>query len=251
MKSSLLRTSLVCIFLFAVTEKSFAQAEKEAARDVKAIKPEVQTAAWAVEWWGPRHEEKLKRIQEGDVGLLMIGDSITHGWETTGKIIWDEFYSERNTANLGFSGDRTEHVIWRLQNGEVDDISPKLAVLMIGTNNTGLRQDPAEDTAMGIQHIIKELVSRVPDIKVLLLAIFPRGSNADDPGRVRNKEINAIISKYADSKSVFYLNLNEKFLAADGTLPKSVMPDLLHPNVEGYRIWAEAMEPMIRRLLGE
>lgn len=86
------------------------------------------------DWWMPRHQAVLDRVSQGNVDLLMIGDSITHGWENSGKAVWDQYYAPRNAANLGFGGDRTEHVLWRLQNGEVDNIDPKLAVLMIGTN---------------------------------------------------------------------------------------------------------------------
>ena len=119
---------------------------------LKSVQPEVQTAEWAQSWWGKRHEEKLQEIKSrGQIDLIMIGDSITHGWEDGGKAIWDKYYAPRKALNLGFSGDRTEHVIWRLQHGEVDGISPRLAVIMIGTNNAGHRQEKSEDTAAGVQ----------------------------------------------------------------------------------------------------
>ena len=191
------------------------------------------------------------KATQGKVDLLMIGDSITHGWEGRGKKVWDEFYADRNAFNIGYSGDRTEQVIWRLQNGEVEGISPKLAVIMIGTNNTGHRQDPPKETAAGIKLIIEELKERTPKTKILLLAIFPRGATTDDKLRKINAGTNEIIEGYADDKTVFFLDINKTFLEEDGTLPKSVMPDLLHPHEAGYRMWAEAMEPMIAKLLGE
>ena len=120
----------------------------------------------------------------------MIGDSITHGWEGRGKKVWQQYYAKRNAFNIGYSGDRTEHVIWRLQHGEIDAISPQLAVVMIGTNNTGHRQDPPQETAAGIKHILAELKQRKPKMKVLLLAIFPRGATADDKLRKINVSIN-------------------------------------------------------------
>ncbi len=218
----------------------------------KALRPEVQTAKWAVKWWGPRHEQKLKDLKkQGRVDLLMIGDSITHGWENRGKKVWDEFYGKRHAFNIGYSGDRTEQVIWRLQNGEVKGISPKLAVIMIGTNNAGHRQDPAEETAAGIKAIIGELRERLPKTKILLLAIFPRGAYPNDKLRKLNDATNEIIAKYAADDHVTYLDISSKFLADDGELPKAIMPDFLHPNEKGYRIWAEAMEPNIARLMGE
>jgi enterochelin esterase family protein len=216
-----------------------------------AIMPEVQTAAWAVQWWMPRHEAKLaERKAMKQVDLLMIGDSITHGWEDKGRETWDKFYADRNALNIGFSGDRTEHVIWRFQNGAIDEINPKLAVIMIGTNNTGHRKEDAKLTALGIKRIIDELKMRLPSTKVLLLDVFPRGATPDDELRQINAEINGIIQDYADEEAgIWFLPIGNKFLEEDGTLPKSIMPDLLHPNAEGYKIWAEAMEPMINQLL--
>ncbi len=217
---------------------------------VKATTPEVQTAEWAKAWWMKRHQQKLaEKSKMVTVDLVMIGDSIMHGWETRGKKVWDKYYGKRHALNLGFSGDRTENVLWRLQHGEVDGISPKLAVVMIGTNNAGHRKDPPEQTAAGIKAILTELQTRLPHTKILLLAIFPRGKDPNNPLRKINEATNKIIKKYADGKRVFWLNINDKFLQADGVLPKSIMPDLLHPNAEGYEIWAQAIEPMVQKLM--
>ena len=181
----------------------------------------------------------------------MIGDSITHGWEGRGKKVWDEYYAKRNAFNIGFSGDRTENVLWRLQHDAIKGVAPKLAVIMIGTNNTGHRQDPADETAAGIKAIINELQKQLPETKILLLAIFPRGAKTDDPFRQLNKRINEIIVGCADDKRVFFLDINSEFLEDDGTLPKSIMPDLLHPHEAGYATWAKAMESTIASLMGE
>ena len=219
---------------------------------IKALQPEVQTAKWAVKWWQPRHEQKLAdKKQQGQVDLLMIGDSITHGWEGAGKPVWEEYYAKRKAFNIGFSGDRTEQVLWRIDHGEVDEIAPRLAVIMIGTNNTGHRQDAPEHTAAGIQAIVERLRKKLPQTKVLLLAIFPRGAKPTDKLRQINDAINQRISKLADDKHVFYLDINDTFLEDDGTLPKSIMPDLLHPNRKGYEMWAQAMEGKISHLMGE
>lgn len=216
---------------------------------IEAVNPVHRLEEGSSRWWAKRHQEKLARIRQGDIDLLMIGDSITHSWELSGKPVFDRYYSHRKPANIGYSGDRTEHVIWRLQNGEVDGIAPKLAVLMIGTNNTGHRQDAPEDIALGIKHIIGELRTRLPNTKILLLAIFPRGATIDDPLRVINDQTNALIANYADNKHVFFLNINDHFLDNEGSLPESIMPDLLHPNAKGYALWAKAMEPMIAELM--
>ena len=217
-----------------------------------SIMPAVQTAQWAIKWWMPRHEAKLaERKSLEKVDLLMVGDSITHGWENKGKAVWDKYYASRNAFNIGFSGDRTEHVIWRFQNGAIDDINPKLAVLMIGTNNTGHRKENPEHTAIGIRRVIDELQLRLPNTKVLLLGVFPRGADKEDELRKINDQINETISGYADEKKVWYLDISDEFLEESNVLPKSIMPDLLHPNEKGYEIWAQAMEPMVKELLGE
>ncbi len=235
--------------VFAISVLAIAKDETEL---IPALKPEVQTAAWAQSWWMPRHQEKLEAIKKQEkVDLLMIGDSITHGWESGGRKVWDEYYAKRNAFNLGFSGDRTEQVLWRFQHGEIDGISPKLAVVMIGTNNTGHRQDKPEDTAAGIKAIIGQLRERLPETKILLLAIFPRGEKPEDSLRKLNDATNKILATCADNEHVFFLDINKRFLDENGVLSKSIMPDRLHPNAEGYAIWAEAMEPMIQKLMGE
>lgn len=219
---------------------------------VDAQIPALQAESRDDNWWMPRHQQKLEESRSADrVDLVMIGDSITHGWENAGKSLWDEFYAPRHALNLGYSGDRTEHVLWRLRNGEVDGISPKLAVIMIGTNNTGHRQDPPKETAAGIQAIVSELKTRLPDTKILLLAVFPRDANPDGDMRVINDDINKLLKQFADGDKIHFLDINHVFLNDDGSLPRDIMPDFLHPNPTGYRKWAEAMEPTLRTLLGE
>ena len=197
-----------------------------------------------------RHEEFLKVAKAGGVDLLFVGDSITDGWNRGGEFSWLKF-APYQPANFGISGDRTEHVIWRMRNGELDGIAPKLVVIMIGTNNGG---DSAPDVAAGIKTIIMDIHERVPKAKFLLLAIFPRGEKASDGARVKNEEVNKLIAKYPGDLSlgrVSYLDINAKFLTADGTLPKDVMPDLLHPNDKGYQIWADAIVDKVKQLMTE
>lgn len=242
--------SLVCA-LFSCFGTLSLEAQDEAKMPL-SVKPEVQTAEWAKAWWMPRHQEKLKEKEKlGEVDLLWIGDSITHGWEGGGKAIWEKYYAKRKPLNIGFSGDRTENVLWRLNNGAIDGISPKVTVIMIGTNNAGHRQDSPADIAAGIEEILKTLRQKCPDTKIVLLAIFPRGADNEDALRKLTNGANDIIKGYANDKDVFFVDINASFLAADGKLPTEVMPDLLHPNEEGYRRWAEALEPTLAKVLGE
>ncbi len=220
--------------------------------DYKAISvtPSMLNEWWAISWWLPRHEQKLEEIKSHkNAQVIFIGDSITQGWEKDGFNVWNHKYAQYNAVAFGFGGDRTENVLWRLLHGEVDGLNPKVAVLMFGTNNTGHRQEKPELTAAGIKRNIEELQKRLPNTKILLLAIFPRDEKPEGEARKLNASINAIIPTFADNKKVFFLDINNAFLDENGVLSKTIMPDLLHPNEQGYEIWAKAMEPTLLKLL--
>ena len=191
-----------------------------------AVVPVPQTESW----WPTQHEHTLTRIRQGDVDLLLIGDSITQGWADEGRRIWDAYYGRRHAVNLGFIGDCTEHVLWRLDHGEIDGIAPKLAVVMIGTNNTEARHNPSVATAAGIRAILTTLRTRLPGTKILLLGVFPRSASADDPLRRLNAAINDRLPAYADNRHIFFLDLSRHFLDDRGRLSEVLMPDYLHPK---------------------
>jgi beta-glucosidase len=214
------------------------------AEEHDAIKPVPREANWM-----KRHDAMNARVKEGNVDLVFIGDSITQGWEGSGKGVWAKFYGERNAVNLGIGGDRTQHVIWRLDNGNLEGISPKLAVIMIGTNNSG--NNTPEQIAEGITVIVDQLKKKTPQTKILVLGVFPRGETSEDPRRQVNEKTNAIVSKLADDEHVFYLDIGKRFLQDDGTLSREIMPDLLHLSEKGYTIWAESIEPQVAKLMGE
>jgi lysophospholipase L1-like esterase len=199
--------------------------------------------------WRNRQERINQSAKEGQVDLIFIGDSITQGWEGPGSTIWKKFYGDRNAMNAGISGDRTQHVLWRLDHGNIDGIQPKLAVVMIGTNNAG--SDSPDDIAAGITAIVEKLREKLPETKVLLLGIFPRGPTSDDPMRQVTVQTNEILKTLDDGKSVYFLDIAEEFLEDDDTLSKEVMPDLVHLSLKGYDIWAESIEPKVAELMGE
>ena len=215
-----------------------------AAEEHDAIKPVPRQGGWMT-----RHQSFNKRVAEGNVDLVFIGDSITQGWEGRGKGVWAKFYGKRNAVNLGIGGDRTQHVIWRLDHDNVKNISPKAAVIMIGTNNSG--SNTPEQIAEGVAAIVKQLRTKLPETQVLLLAVFPRGSDKNDKRRQVNEKTNDIFKKLADGKDVYYLDIGPSFLQDDGTLTREIMPDLLHLSKKGYTIWAESIEPTLKKLMGE
>lgn len=213
-----------------------------------ATTPAPLEESWSVDWWIPRHEEKLA-ARDKSIELVMLGDSITHGWEDPGKGVWEQHFADIHTLNLGFSGDRTENVLWRLNHGEVEGLSPDLVVLMIGTNNTGHRMDPPEVIAAGIREILGELRQRLPETHIVLLAIFPREEAATDPMRINNRETNRLLKSVAVESGVEFADFNAGFLSDAGELSRDIMPDLLHPNATGYEIWANQLMPYVEKYL--
>ena len=214
--------------------------EKEKAPE--AITP---AAKLEEEWWRKRlfdHRVKICASTNKFFDLVLCGDSITHNWEGWGKPVFEEYFSGIQTLNCGYGGDKTQHLLWRLQNGELDGYKAKNVAVMIGTNNV---EDPAEDVAAGIKACLDVIKEKQPEAKILLMPIFPRDRESTNGRRVKNGHVNEIIKKYADGEKVVWLDFNEKLMEEDGTLSESVFPDFLHPNEKGYRVWAEAVKPFI------
>jgi lysophospholipase L1-like esterase len=199
--------------------------------------------------WMKRHEGFVDIAKKGGVNVLVLGDSITDAWRgPAAKPTWEKLFEPLKSANFGIGGDRTEHVLWRIQNGELDGIKPKVIMLMIGTNNSG--SNSAEQIADGITAIVKTIQQKTPTTKVLLLGVFPRGEKAGTPVREKIAQINKKISKLDDGgKSVKYLDIGDRFLQKDGTLTKDIMPDFLHLSARGYEIWGDAVAPTVKELL--
>jgi len=217
-----------------------------------AVRPEPREGNWL-----QRHEGFVQIARQGNIDLLFVGDSITDGWRNRGKEIWEANFAQYRAANFGIGGDRTQHVLWRLEHGELDGIKPKVVVLMIGTNNTGFERDQVtrknttQEIIAGVSAIVQTLRTKLPDTRILLLAIFPRAEKPDHPQRLQVNQVNARLAEFDDGDRVRFLNINANFLAPDGTLPKEIMPDFLHPHEHGYAIWAAAIrEPLARMMNG-
>lgn len=200
------------------------------------------------EWWIARHKAKLREISENadKIDLVFIGDSITQALERpdSAPLVAGTFPGMK-ILNLGYSADRTEHVLWRLRNGEIDGIAPKAAIVMIGTNNSGQRSDPPEITTKAIGMILEELRAKMPTTKIVLLSIFPRG----DAPHSLNQKINALLPSFADGKTIFHHDINDAFLDETGQVPTEIMPDKLHPSAKGNALWMKALKPRLDHIL--
>lgn len=205
-----------------------------------------------------RHNEFMLRkdhlIRTGGSQLVLIGDSITDAWRSDPqREILEDYFGQYRPYNIGIGGDQTQNVLWRIEHGELDRIAPKVVVLMIGTNNLGslaAGHEPMspQETAAGITTVIKAIRSKLPDSKILLLGIFPRGNRADDPLRIAVNKTNAIIAQLDDGRSINFLDIGARFLQPDGSLSGNLMPDYLHPNAQGYEVWAAAIESVVQKL---
>jgi lysophospholipase L1-like esterase len=205
----------------------------------------------------PREERAMKRTEQvlqrakdnpGECDIIFIGDSITHQWETAGSNVWNEYYGGRKCLNFGVGGDRTQHVLWRFDHGQLDGLKPKAAVLLIGTNNSNKDDNSEADILEGVQLVVNQIRERLPDTKLLLLGIFPRGSSFSVQ-RGKILQVNEALAKLADGRMIHYLDFGSQLIEPDGSISKAIMPDKLHLSERGYKIWAEATEPKLKELL--
>ena len=230
----------ICIFIAGCNF----QHPKQSAVSTISIERHMATipAPRSDKWWIDRHNDIIERLKQGNVDLLFIGDSITRNWESTGKLTWDKYYAPRMAVNLGFGGDQTQNVLWRLENGEITGISPKLAIIMIGTNSAGLN---ANETADGIIAIVQKLRADLPNTKVLFLAIFPRGEKPCQE-REQNAQASIMASRIADNKMIFYKDIGSTFLDENDVLIKKYFTDdFVHLSEKGYEAEAHILEPLI------
>jgi len=211
--------------------------------------PAVTPSNRSLLWWVNRHLEKSSEPRRGEAGMIMIGDSLVHHFEIEGRTLWYLYFGAYRPLNLGFSADLTENALWRLRNGELDGLSPRLAVINIGTNNSGVRHDPPEQTAEGIRAIVRTLKEKLPDTQILLLGVFPRGPFPQNHLRTLNAQVNEYLPRIAAEECVHYLDIGAQFLDGRKVIHREIMRDFLHPTVLGYQIWAEAISPTVRRLM--
>jgi lysophospholipase L1-like esterase len=222
--------------------------------------------------WMKRHEGFVVISKKGDVNVLFLGDSITDAWsgqkawkkylqplkaanvdqveQFVLALGWKKYFQPLKAANFGIGGDRTQHVLWRIEQGQLDGIKAKVAVVMIGTNNSNNQDNTEAEILEGVAAIVQQIRTRQPDTKILLLGIFPRGKTFSAQ-RGKILQVNEALARLDDGSHIFYLDLGSQYIENDGSISKSIMPDYLHPNEAGYRIWANATEPKLKQFLGE
>jgi beta-glucosidase len=245
--------SLACCGAHALSADSLAL-EKSAN---PAVRPAPRTERWQND-----HAKREARLQKGNADILLIGDSITHGWKKYPEVL-KKIFGDQQVINLGHPADKTENIIWRLANHHMEKISPRAAIVLAGTNNSNDDEYSVEEIAGGVEAIIQILQAKLPDTRIVLMGIFPRGSREQrigikgglteatmNPQWEKIDEVNRIIETFADGKNIIYLNINQAFLNKDGALPVAIMPDLLHPNEKGFELWGNAMAPTLEKIMG-
>ena len=222
---------------------------RPAVSSIPALVPPTQPSSRKGAWEKRALDDIAEAQAKADsIDLIFDGDSITDFFNKAGKgkVVWDEYYGKLNAVDFAISGDKTENVLWRLSQGQANNTHPKLIFLMIGTNNMQTTSTPAE-IAAGVQAIVTEYQKRCPNAVIVLQAIFPREHDAANPYRVKVKATNDLLAKMGDGRKVIYIDFGDKFLSPDGTLDAAIFPDFIHPSEKGYRIWAEAIAPIINQ----
>jgi lysophospholipase L1-like esterase len=213
--------------------------------------PRTKAYPWmSLEKWRDFHAGDLARGKEGPVEVLFLGDSITEAWEKDGAAVWEEFFAPLGAANFGIGGDTTQNVLWRItEGGALENVRPKVVVVLIGTNNIGLLGDDPPEVVRGIGAVVQALRKKLPDARILLLGLFPRGVPGDSYRR-DVEETNRLLAAVAkDDPMVRHFRIWDEFTDGKGNLPPDLMPDKLHLSREGYRVWAKAVTPVLREML--
>jgi lysophospholipase L1-like esterase len=204
------------------------------------------------------HAQLLEKAKKGGIDIYFAGDSITRRWGATDYpdmlANWKQNFFGWNAANFGWGADSIQNILWRLQNGELDGVNPKVIVLLAGTNNVGTTVPPGGDDAKvadiskGLKAVLDVMQAKAPNATIILTAIFPRNDNMAVMPTIN--KINANLAKFADGKKIRFLNINDKLADQDGRLFDGMMGDRLHPAIKGYQVWADALKPIFTELLG-
>lgn len=203
-------------------------------------------------WWLDRFQEFSSITASGKAQVIFVGDSITQGWAGYGRETWSAEFAPMGAVNYGIGGEEAQHALWRLRNGELDGATPSLGVILLGSNNIAAHADHSpEEVAHGVALCVAEFQKRTPNAKVLVLGVLPREAGIVPELMPRITQTNQFLSKLADGKQVYYLDIGKAFLDADGHVNQELMPDRVHPNAQGYVVFAREIAPTIHKLLGK
>jgi len=250
---------VVCAALFsaAVCAQTIvavsAESTPRARREPRAKDKNRESGLFGDHWWANRFlskQNEIEKLRGKKVDLVLLGDSIMHFWERKHKDSWAKLTANRTVLNLGYGGDRTQHVLWRIDHGELDGYEAKCIVLMIGTNNNSSKDTKPENVAAAIEKIVAGIRRHQPNAKIVLHPIFPRGDSAQSErhaaARGRNDRTNELLKKFADRDGrITWIDFNDKLVDETGWVPKSIMADQIHPTDAGYDLWMEALAPVI------
>jgi lysophospholipase L1-like esterase len=199
-----------------------------------------------------RYLELSRRVLDchGQSDVIFLGDSITQAWEVEGKEVWRKYYAPRHALNLGIGSDRTQHVLWRLDNGHLADLKPKVAVVLIGVNNIADDTYTPRMVLEGVTAVVQKLRTKLPETTIILLGIFPFHEDFH-PQRAKALQVNQALRKLDDGNSIHFLDFGHLFIQDDGKISKDMMRDFVHLSRDGYQLWAEAMETTLAKLIGD
>jgi lysophospholipase L1-like esterase len=247
--------SLAAVFISGLAlQNALAQTQKEGGAATAADQPVPRTDSNSK----LAHQRMVENLKKGRIDVYFVGDSITRRWRATDYprflANWNENFHGWNAANFGWGGDAIQNILWRLQNGELDGVHPKVIVLLAGTNNVG--SSPASDAQVaditkGIKALLETMRDKAPMATIILMGILPRNDGAKPTAVMPSiNRINENIAKLADGKTIRYLNINDKLADKDGKLVEGMTEDRLHLSLKGYQVWADALKPLLTELLG-
>lgn len=248
MQSSLRYALLLLAALFIAVP--VAAYERQAA-DVP--QPRVRNFSWmSAAEWQTLHQRNLAVEPAASARVLFTGDSITRGWLSAGKSVWEREYASLGAVNFAINGDTTQNQLWRIINGEeLAGIAPEVVVLLIGSNNFVYSGHSSEQVAAGVAAIVTGIEDRLPATRIILLGILPRGADPESRLRGQILRANELIASLDDGERVFYLDFGDQFLNEDGTPDTALMHDSVHLTEQGYEVWVSAMAPLLNRVMRE
>jgi lysophospholipase L1-like esterase len=222
-------------------------AKKRAACDVVGVTTKPAPLMW--DYWRSRHRQLSETAAIQRPRVLFLGDSITENWQREGTKTWQACFQPLGAVNYGISGDRTQSLLWRLDDGNYAQMSPAVTVVLIGTNNLKEQRNTAEETARGVQSVVAWIRREMPASRIVLVGILPCGEYPDSLHRRDAEAVNRLLANTAPSIGVDFVDCHDSFVDAEGNVPEELMPDHLHLSPSGYNRFGTILLPAIHRAL--